>query len=309
MTNQRRPKVAFVASGGAAKGIAHLGVLRALDELGIRPDVFIGASAGAVLGAFVAQGADTDDLVDWFRPFWSRQDPEALKGRYFLGLPRLAELKHPGYVASGLLSIDRFERFLRETLPSNSFRDVERTLLVTAADVDGRGRRVFGKGYDEDTPISQAVAASCCVPILFRPYPIGDRYYVDGELVRTLSLDLALESGADIVIISNVYRPYVARKEQRSLAFRGAFAVARQALNVMLSEKEKRGIDLVHQLHPHLTVLNVSADLGRFPFTDRRHARQLMTRGYREALRILAAAKQRQVFEPRANMRLVGSTH
>ena len=66
---------------------------------------------------------------------------------------------------------------------------------MTATDVDGRGRRVFGVGYDEHTPISQAVAASCCVPVLFRPYRIGDRFYVDGELVRTLSIDLAVEAG------------------------------------------------------------------------------------------------------------------
>lgn len=302
-----RPRVAFVGSGGATKGVAHLGVLKAMEELGIRPDIFVGASAGAIAGAFFSQGFRADQMVDWFRPFWRRQDPKgAMKGRYFLGLPRLSQIPSPGYLTSGLLSIDRFERFLSRRLPVNDFRKLDRPLLVTAADIDGHGRVVFGQGYRDDVPISQAVAASCCVPILFRPYKIGDRYYVDGEVVRTLSMDLAVEAGADVVIVSNVYRPHVTRPGRSSLVHGGGVAVARQTLNIVLSEKEKRGIDLLHRLYPHVTVLNVSADLGKFSFSARANARTLLTRGYREALRVLAAAKQRGVFEVASNVRAVG---
>ena len=300
------PRIAFIGSGGAAKGIAHLGVLKAMEELGISADIYVGASAGAIAGAFFSQGFGADDMVDWFRPFWRREDPRPMKGRHFLGLPNREQLSSAGYLTSGLLSIDRFERFLRERLPINDFTALDKPLLVTAADVDGRGRVVFGPGYEEDVPISNAVAASCCVPILFRPYRIGDRYYVDGEVVRTLSIDLAVEAGADVVVISNVYRPHVTRATSRSLVHRGGPAVARQTLNIILSEKEKRGIDLIHRLYPHVTVLNVSADLGRFPFTTRWYARKLLTRGYREALRTLAAAKERGVFDVRSNVRTVG---
>jgi len=300
------PRIAFIGSGGATKGIAHLGVLKAMEEVGVSADIFVGASAGAIAGAFFAQGFTADRMVDWFRPFWRREDPHAMKGRLFLGLPNREQLRSPGYLTSGLLSIDRFERYLARRLPVNDFRRLGRPLLVTAADVDGRGRVVFGPGYQEDVTISQAVAASCCVPILFRPYRIGDRYYVDGEVVRTLSIDLAVEAGADVVIISNVYRPHVTRATSRSLVHRGGPAVARQMLNIILSEKEKRGIDLIHRLYPHVTVLNVSADLGRFSFTSRGHARKLLTRGYREALRLLASAKQRGVFEVASNVRTIG---
>ncbi|MEM9194675.1 MAG: patatin-like phospholipase family protein [Myxococcota bacterium] len=300
------PKIAFVGSGGATKGVAHLGVLKAMEELGVEADVFVGASAGAIVGSFFAQGFTADQMVDWFRPFWLRQDPRAMKGRYFLGPPTAAQWRSPGYLLSGFLSIDRFERFLADRFPVNDFRRLERSLLVTAADVDGRGRTVFGKGYVENVPISEAVAASSCVPVMFRPYKVGDRYYIDGEVVRTLSIDLAVEAGADVVIISNVYRPHLTRQNRPSLVHKGGAAVARQALNIILSEKEKRGIDLIHRLYPHVTVLNVSGDLGRFPFTARRSARKLLTRGYREALRVLAAAKQRGVFEVASNVRLVG---
>jgi NTE family protein len=302
-----RPRVAFVASGGASKGIAHVGVLKAMEELGLTADIFVGASAGAIAGAFYSQGLSTDQMVDWFRPPWRRVEREgAMKGRYFLGAPNRRQWGSPGYLFSGLLSIDPFERFLRRRLPRNDFRALDKTLLVTAADVDGRGRVVFGQGYRQDVPISQAVAASSCVPVLFRPYRIGDRYYVDGEVVRTLSIDLAVEAGADVVIISNVYRPHISRHSSPSLVHRGGAAVARQMLNIILSEKEKRGIDLIHRLYPHVTVLNVSADLGRFSFTSRRHSRRVLTRGYREALRVLATAEQRGVFDVASNVRTIG---
>lgn len=303
-----RPRVAFVGSGGATKGIAHLGVLKAVEELSVQPDIFVGASAGAIVAAFAAQGYSAERMVDWFRPTWRRRAPdEALKARLFLGAPTAEQWKSPGYLTSGLLSIDRFERFLAEQLPHNDFRKIDRTLLVTAADVDGRGRVVFGKGHEERVAISQAVAASSCVPLLYRPYRIGDRYFIDGEVVRTLSVDLAIEAGAEVVIISNVYRPHVTKTKTRSLAHRGAAAVGRQALNIVLSEKEKRGIDLIHRLYPHVTVLNVSPDLGRFPFTARTPARRLLQSGYREGLRVLAGAKERGVFDVRSNVRTIGN--
>lgn len=302
-----RPRVAFVASGGATKGVAHIGAIKAMEELGLRPDILVGASAGAIAGAFLAQGITADEMIDWMRPSWRRHDPgSALKGRYFLGLPSKEQLRSPGWLGSGLLSIDRFERFLARRLPSNDFRDLDRPVMVTAADVDGRGRVVFGQGYRERVPISQAVAASCCVPLLFRPYKIGDRYYIDGEVVRTLSIDLAVEAGADVVVVSNVYRPHVTRPGERSLVHGGAPSMFNQTLNVILSEKEKRGIDLIHRLHPHVTILNVSADLGHLSFVRRGNARQLLTRGYREALRVLAAAKQRGIFDIASNVRMVG---
>jgi len=302
-----RPRIAFIGSGGATKGVAHIGALRAMEELGLEPDIFVGASAGAIAGAFLAQGATSEEMVDWFRPFWSRRFPKrAVKARHFLGLPTREQMRSPGWLSSGLFSIERFERFLAQRLPVNDFRDLDRPLLITAGDVDGRGRVIFGNGYRERVPISRAVAASCCVPLLFRPTKIGDRYYMDGEVVRTLSIDLAIEAGADVVIISNVYRPHVTPPGEPSLVHGGPGAIVQQTLNVMLSEKERRGMDLIAREHPHVTLLNVSADLGRLSFISRANVRELLARGYREALRVLAPAKQRGILDLRSNVRLVG---
>ena len=93
-----RPRIALVGSGGATKGIAHLGVLKAMEELGIEADVFVGASAGAIAGAFFSQGFTAEQMVDWLRPFWRRQDREPMKGRFFLGAPNLEQVSSLGYL-------------------------------------------------------------------------------------------------------------------------------------------------------------------------------------------------------------------
>ncbi len=303
----RSPRIAFVGSGGAARGIAHLGVLKACEELGIQFDTFVGASAGAIVGALYAQGVSLDRLLDGYRLPWRRKYDDAIRihASNFFGAPRLEDFLRPGYLLSGAFNIDKLERTLRGHLPRNDFRKVDATVLVTAVDVDGRGRVVFGKGYDERTPISQAVAASCCIPGLFRPYKIGDRYHLDGELVRTLSADLAVEQGVDVVIVSNIYRQATTKAGERSIAESGALSVLTQSLNIVLSEKERRGLDLYARTYPKVTFINISPDIGRFGYLNRYNARGLVMRGYREALRELAAAKDRGVFEPRADLKLV----
>lgn len=303
----RPPRIAFVGSGGAARGIAHLGVLKACEELGIRFDVFVGASAGAIVSATYGQGIPLDVLLDGYRLPWRRKYDDALRLHLssFMGAPSARDLLRPGYLASGLFDIAKFERMLARHLPLNDFRKVPRTILCTAVDVDGRGRVVFGKGYDETTPISKAVAASCCVPGLFRPYEIDGRYHLDGELVRTLSADLAVESGADIVIVSNIYRQANVREGEKSIARKGPFAVLTQSLNIVLSEKERRGLDLYARTYPKVTFINVSPDIGSFSYLNRFNARSLVLRGYREALRELAAAKDRGVFDMRPDLKLV----
>jgi NTE family protein len=293
-----RAKIAFVASGGAARGLAHLGVLRACEELGLLPEIFVGTSAGAIVGAMYAQDIPLDVLLDGYRLPWRRrhQGPR-LHVSSFLGLPTRQELFDFGYLASGVFSIRRFERTLSEHLPINSFERLAKPVFVTAVDVDSGERVIFGPGYHEEVTISEAVAASCCVPGIFRPMRIGERYYVDGEVARTLSADIAVEAGADVVIISNIYRPEKNLPGARSIARRGIHRVLRQSLSVLLTEKERRGVELLSRRYPHVTFIDIAPDLGRYGYLNRWSARPLILRGYGTALRALAAARESGVFE------------
>src|SRR5262245_38711360 len=118
-----KPKVAFVGTGGAARGIANLGVLKACEELGIVPEIFVGAGTAAILAATYGQGIALDVLLDAYRLPWKRRhEGPRFYAREFLGAPRFADLFDPGYLLSGVFSIDRLERHLREYLPINDFK-------------------------------------------------------------------------------------------------------------------------------------------------------------------------------------------
>ncbi len=293
-----RLKVAFVGSGGAARGLAHLGVLKACEELGIVPSTFVGTSSGAVVAATYGQDIPLDVLLDAYRLPWRRRHRgPRLYLSTFLGAPALRDLIDPGYLTSGVFSIDRFERTLAGMLPINDFRRLPNPIFVTAADVDTGERVVFGPGYRDDVSVSQAVAASCCVPGIHRPYRIGDRYYVDGEIVRTLSADLAVAAGANVVIISNVYRPEQRAPSERSIARSGPGAVLRQTMNVVFAEKEKRGVELLQKTYPRVMFLDLAPDIGEFSYLNRFAARSLVLRGYRTALRTLTDHKERGMFD------------
>lgn len=303
----RKPRIAFVGTGGAARGIAHLGVLRACEEFGIKPDIYVGASAGAILAATYGQGIPLDVLVDAFRAPWKRRHPgPRFYGATFAGLPKIRDFLDPGYLLSGVFSIDKFERHLRAHLPVNDFEKVKAHLLITAVDIDRAERVVFGKGYDSRTPISVAVAASCCVPGLFRPYEINGRFHVDGEIARTLSADIAVAAGADIVLISNVYRP--TKKSTRSIARLTAAKVLTQSLNIMLTEKEKRGLDLYSRVHPNTVFIDIAPNIGMFDYGNRFAARSLIMRGYRAAWRALGEARRKRVFDRNVSMQVASGT-
>lgn len=300
-----RLKIAFVASGGAARGLAHLGVLKACEELGIHPEIYVGTGAGALVGATYGQDIPLDVLLDAYRLPWRRRHRgPRLHISTFLGLPGMRDLADPRYLMSGVFSVDKLERYVERTLPINDFTKLPHTVLVTAVDIDTAERVVFGPGYEEDVPISRAVAASVCVPGVFRPYRIGERYFVSGEVAKTLSVDLAITAGADVVIISNVYRPEKAA--QGSVARSGALGVIRQSMNILFSEKERRGVELYARLHPNIVFLDIAPDVGHYGYSNRFAARPLVLRGYRTALRELADAKERGVFDrtPSLNLRM-----
>ncbi len=291
-------KVAFVGSGGAARGLAHLGVLKACEEIGIVPTIFVGTSAGALVAATYGQDIPLDVLLDAYRLPWRRrhQGPRLYMST-FLGAPRLEDFLDPGYLLSGAFSTHKLEKVLERFLPENDFNRIENQILVTAVDVDSGERVVFGRGHRTDVPMSRAVAASCAIPGVFRPLKVGSRYLMDAEVKRTLSLDLAVNAGANVVIISNIYRPEERAPGERSIARSGPFGMIRQAVNLVMSEKERRGVELTSRTHPRVVFLDIAPDIGAFSYLNRFNARSLVLRGYRTALRSLTEAKERGVFD------------
>src|ERR1051325_9912658 len=178
-----RPRVGLALSGGAARGIAHVGVLRALEENNVRVAAIAGASAGALMGGCYASGLSIDDLTALARGFRWRHTARFSFSR--LGLQTNAKM----------------EKFLREHLPVTRFEDLKIPFAALTMDLQKGTAVVFRDAGD----LPLAIRASTCIPAVYTPVRDSQgRWLVDGGLVASLPISYARELGADIVIASDV---------------------------------------------------------------------------------------------------------
>ncbi len=161
--NQATYQLGVALSGGGAKGIAHIGVLKALCEKGICPDIISGTSAGAVVGAFFAAGVAPEKIIRLLVR-------ENLKD--FLGI---------SFNGKSFLRYDGFARFLDKHLPVKRFEDLKIPLHVVASNFDSGEYEVFTEGE-----LIPRILASCTIPIIFSPIEIEGKHYVDGGLFMNL---------------------------------------------------------------------------------------------------------------------------
>jgi predicted acylesterase/phospholipase RssA len=245
----KRSKSALVLGGGAITGgVYEVGALRALDLLTVNRtvndfDVFVGTSAGAFVAALTANGVPPEEMIRGVDRDQSTQFPDFELGNLLrpniagfaksaISLPWRAAQLAAG-VASNLGQIsamDLFvgladglpagaytgegtERYLRMVLDdpgrSDNFRDVPGELYITATDLDTCERVVFGAEGWDDVPISTAVRASTALPMVYAPVKVRDRELIDGGIVSTTNLDIAVNAGAKFIVVVNPLVPYV----------------------------------------------------------------------------------------------------
>lgn len=222
---QERPKIGLALSGGGAKGFAHIGVIKALEDAGIPIDYISGTSMGAVVGALYAIGYSTDDLekiattLDWDNLFTDNVQREDLgmvlkqwDGRYAI---TLAIQDRAVQLPSGIIGGQRIFQLLdRLTLPVQDitdFRQFPIPFSCVAVDIVTGQPVVLNRGK-----LTQAVRASMSIPSVFTPVKIGDQLLVDGGLVRNLPAQDVLDLGADIVIGVDVGAPLYREEELKS---------------------------------------------------------------------------------------------
>lgn len=162
-TSHRPYRVGLALSGGGARGFAHVGVLRALEEIGIKPDIIAGTSAGAIVAALYADGYTPQHLLKLFNE---------------LDVKELVEMTLP---RNSLLKIDKFIKFLESKLYARRIEDLKIPTLIVATDFDHGKSVAFHSG-----DLSVRVAASCSIPIMFPPIAIDGVNYVDGGVLRNL---------------------------------------------------------------------------------------------------------------------------
>ncbi|WP_199103609.1 patatin-like phospholipase family protein [Aquitalea sp. ASV11] len=199
-----KPRVALALGGGAAKGFAHIGVIKVLEANGIVPDIITGTSAGSVVGSLYASGLngmqlqakamqlDESELTDWTLS------------------------------TKGFLKGEKLENYINTQLGNRPIEKLPRKLGIVATELDSGQKVVFRMGNT-----GQAVRASASIPNVFLPVVIGGKRYVDGGLVSPVPVSAAREMGADFVIAVDI-----SAKPKPGKAT-GLFSMLDQSFNIM----------------------------------------------------------------------------
>ncbi|MBL8529039.1 MAG: patatin-like phospholipase family protein, partial [Burkholderiales bacterium] len=240
-TREGRPRIGLVLSGGGARGFAHIGVLKVLEELRVPIDCIAGTSMGAVVGGVYAAGIAPEEMerrvskLEWDdlliddpgrldRPMRRRKDDFTSLWDIELGY-RDGEVQLPAGTTSGY----KFELFLRDLITISggvaiaNFDELPVPYRAVATNLETGEMRVFDHG-----DLTRVMRASMSVPGAFAPVQIDGQLYVDGGLVRNLPVDVARATCADVVIAVNLGTPLGKRDQLKSV-----FAVALQSVNLM----------------------------------------------------------------------------
>lgn len=206
------PRTAFVLGGGGILGATQIGMLRALLERDLRPDLVLGTSIGAVNGAFLAADPTLAGLnrlsgvwadLAGGAPWASRSGGEPSGGRApDVRRAQRARARRPApRLPTGVYPPGRFLRMLRRHLPVEEFDELAVPFQCVAASVERSVAHWFAQG-----PIAPAVLASCAVPGIFPPIRVGDEHFLDGGLVHSIPVGRAVALGAERIFVLHVGR-------------------------------------------------------------------------------------------------------
>lgn len=207
--SQKKPKIGLVLSGGGAKGIAHVGVIRYLESKGIKPDYIVGTSVGALVGGFYAMGYTPDEIEKIIRTRdWDYLLNDEIKRKNVLigqsdkNKNVLLTLPLDGFkpqMSSGLYKgqniLTFFEITSRKYNRPLDFDSLPIPFRCVATNIETGEGKIFSKGI-----ISDVMRASMSIPSIFSPYEINGELYVDGGIVNNFPTDVIKEMGADIII-------------------------------------------------------------------------------------------------------------
>lgn len=160
----------LVLSGGGMRGAAHAGVIKALEEHGIEPDVVAGTSAGAIVGGLYAGGHTWEEMLDLF------ENPNLFKWS-------LIGHRKPGFIDS-----DQFLTLFKRYFPTDRFEALEKPLYVTATDIENGRSRIFSSGQ-----LIRPILASAAYPVVFTPVKIDGVLYADGGIMNNFPIEPLLD--------------------------------------------------------------------------------------------------------------------
>lgn len=241
----------FALSGGGARGIIHIGVLKAFDDAGFKPTCISGASMGAVVGALYAAGMKPDEMMD------------LISDRGFLKMFKLRAS------FSGFLEMSFLKKVLNANLPE-TFEELNIPLFVSATNLRTHDLATFHTGA-----LAKTVLASVSIPILFAPVEIEDEKYVDGGIVNNLPAFACVNHCEHILGVEVNHGNFTNDLENMK-------NVAIEVFHIMVSKNSEQGIKECHSLiRPELT--------SEFQFLDFSKSQELFDIGVEEGRKWLKA--------------------
>ncbi len=268
-------KVICVLSGGTAKGAAHVGAIKALQEWDLRPSHYVGTSIGAVVGACFASGLAYGEVLRRISTL-TRRDVAVLSPRAVLGV-----------FATALFQGRPWRETIEMLVPASTFDELETPLTVTAVDGESGDLVLFGAGGRSGVALPDALYASCALPLYYPPARIDDRLYLDGGLRAVFPLDVAAQFDPDVLFGVNVGPLLYSAPPVDEQPAPGLLGAHRRAMRIMMGAqteevigrwRRERTADLV-LVQPHIR--------GRAAFSLHKVV-EYVEKGYRAAQRALS---------------------
>ena len=285
-----RPKIGLVLSGGAARGLAHIGVLKALEEQGVKIDAIAGTSMGAVIGGLYASGYKIDELeklalgIDWQQalsdapprediPFRRKQDDRDFLVKQKLSFRDDGSLGLPLGVIQGQNLALLLESMLAHASDTRDFDKLPIPFRAVATDIASGEKVVFRKGH-----LPRVIRASMSIPAVFAPVEMDGRLLVDGGMTDNIPLDVARDMGVDIAIVVDIGTPLRSRQQLATVV-----DVLNQSITLMTRRNSEEQLATLHK-----NDVLIQPPLASFGVTDFGRAQEMIDAGYR-ATRILDA--------------------
>lgn len=260
----RRSRIGLALGGGAARGLAHIGVLDVLEKEGIPIDMIAGTSIGALVGAVYAQKKDINSMKEL---------------AIALGSKRFKFLADPAWPRTGLVRGRRIEEKLKSIIGNAQFSDLKIPFACVATDIDNGEEVVIQEGL-----VWEGIRASSSVPILFSLVEREDSHLVDGGLVNPVPVSVLQTMGADFIIAVNVLASAKNSKETRE---HNIFNVMMKTLSIYsyrVIESSLNGADIV-----------IEPAVGHIPFTGFNKAEECINLGKLAAGDVISEIKKRLV--------------